>query len=125
MLHGDTEFCFENIREFVRKIISKNAIPAAMGGDHAITTAILQALDSIGSFTVVQIDAHLDWVDNIAGQKNGQGSPMRRASELPYVNGMAQLGIRGSGSSSMSYFKDAKEYGSVIMNLISQGKFLF
>jgi agmatinase len=116
MLHGDTEFCFENIREFVRKIISQNAIPAAMGGDHAITTAILQALDNIGSFVVVQIDAHLDFVDNIAGQKNGQGSPMRRASELSYVTGMAQLGIRGSGSSSMSDFADAKAYGSVILS---------
>ena len=116
MIHGDVETCFENVRKTVRQIVSSGAIPFGMGGDHAVTIPILQALESVGPFTVVQFDAHLDFVDNVAGQKNGQGSPMRRASELSYVSGLAQLGIRGTGSSSATDFADAKRYGSLILS---------
>lgn len=117
MLHGDVDACFTNIRQMVRKIVSRGAIPFGLGGDHAVTIPVLQALDNIGPFAIVQLDAHLDFVNDVAGQKNGQGSPMRRASEMGYIQGMAQLGIRGTGSSSVSDFADAKAYGSVILSV--------
>ena len=117
MVHGDLEQCFDSIRDMVRAITAKGAIPAGMGGDHSVTIAALEGLADQGPFTVIQFDAHLDFVDDRHGQKNGQGSPMRRAAEMSHVNGMAQLGIRGTGSSGYQDFVDAKDYGSVILSV--------
>lgn len=116
IVHGDLEQSFQNIEETVRKIVEKGAMPVVMGGDHSITIPVVRALDTLGPICVVQIDAHLDWCDERAGQKNGQGSPMRRISEMDHVCGMAQVGIRGLGSSMRSDFEDARKYGSVIIS---------
>ncbi|BAQ08894.1 arginase/agmatinase/formimionoglutamate hydrolase, arginase family [Bacillus sp. OxB-1] len=117
ILHGDLTYSFKNIEEDVRKIVKKGALPVVIGGDHSITAAIGKGLNQVGDFCVIQIDAHLDWSDAPGGQKLGQGSPMRRLSEMDYVNGMAQLGIRGVGSSYKKDFEDANEYGSVIKSV--------
>ncbi|EEG55452.1 agmatinase [[Clostridium] asparagiforme DSM 15981] len=116
IVHGDLEQSFRNIEESVRKIVARGAIPVVMGGDHSITIPVVRALDSLGPVCVVQIDAHLDWCDERAGQKLGQGSPMRRLSEMKHVDGMAQVGIRGLGSSMKSDFEAARAYGSVIIS---------
>lgn len=117
MVHGDLKTCHDNIRETVRDIAATGALPVAMGGDHSVTIPLLEGLADQGPFGIIQIDAHLDFVDSIGGQQRGQGSPMRRAAEMDHVTGMAQLGIRGSGSSSQSDFEDARAYGSVIKSV--------
>ncbi len=114
MLHGDLDYCFSNIEEDVRQIVDKGVLPVIIGGDHSITIPVGKALNNVGEICVIQIDAHLDWSDAPGGQKLGQGSPMRRLSEMSYVTKMAQLGIRGVGSSLKSDFDDAREYGSII-----------
>jgi agmatinase len=116
MVHGDLEQCFDNARDAIRQIVARGAMPVTLGGDHSITIPILEALSDQGPFGIIQFDAHLDFVDERHGQKNGQGSPMRRASEMEHVTGMAQLGIRGTGSSRRNDFEDAREYGSVILS---------
>lgn len=116
MVHGDLEQCFENIETAIRKIVSKGALPIVLGGDHSTTIPFGKSLDSEGTFTVVQLDAHLDWADHRSGQRYGHGNPMRRLSEMDHVEGMAQLGIRGIGSSKKEDFDAARSYGSVIMS---------
>jgi agmatinase len=116
IVHGDLQQSFENIEEAVRKIISKGAFPVILGGDHSITIPVAQALDSLGTLCAIQIDAHLDWADERSGQRYGHGSPMRRIAEMDHFNEMAQLGIRGIGSSIKGDFDDAREYGSVILS---------
>ena len=116
MLHGDLETCFDNTRDMVRKIVSRGAMPVGLGGDHSVTIPILEALEDQGPFGIIQFDAHLDFVDSRNGQRNGNGSPMRRASEMEHVTKMAQLGIHGQGSSRKSDFDAARDYGSVIMS---------
>lgn len=116
MLHGDLETSFDNTRDLVRKIVSKGAMPVGLGGDHSVTIPILEALHDQGPFGIIQFDAHLDFVDSRNGQRNGNGSPMRRASEMDHVTKFAQLGIHGQGSSQKSDFEAAREYGSVIMS---------
>ncbi|AJY73896.1 arginase [Paenibacillus beijingensis] len=116
MVHGDLQQCFENIEAAVRKIISKGAMPVVLGGDHSITIPVSKALDSLGPVCAIQIDAHLDWADHRSGQRFGHGSPMRRMAEMDHIQGMAQLGIRGIGSSIKGDFDDARAYGSVILS---------
>jgi agmatinase len=63
----------------------------------------------------VQIDAHLDFVDERFGVREGHGNVMRRVAEMDYVSGIAQIGIRGPGSSDPTDFEDARRMGSVII----------
>jgi agmatinase len=64
---------------------------------------------------VVQIDAHLDFVDDRMGTREGHGNVMRRIAEMEHVTGLAQIGIRGPGSSDPSDFEAARRMGSVII----------
>lgn len=116
MVNGDLEQCHENTEAAIRKIISKGAIPVVMGGDHAVTIPIAYALDTEEHVNVVQIDAHLDWLKEASGQRFTLSHPMRRMSEMDHINKMAQLGIRGVGSSQREDFEEAREYGSIIMS---------
>lgn len=116
VVHGDIEGSFDAITDAVRMIRSKGAIPAIIGGDHSVTIPIAQAYDDLEDLTVIQFDAHLDWSDAPGGQTLGNGSPMRRMSEMGHIGKMVQIGLRGLGSSRREDFEAAKEYGS---NLIS------
>ena len=44
-----------------------------------------------GPFHILQIDAHLDFVDERHGVRYGHGNPMRRAAEKDYVSGLTQV----------------------------------
>lgn len=117
ILHGDLEYCFNSIEEYVRRIIQRGAIPAIMGGDHSITIPIGRALSEVGrKINIIQFDAHLDWTDSVGPQKLANGSPMRRLSEMDYIDKMCQIGLRGLGSSRREDFMDAKAYGSVLIS---------
>lgn len=116
ILHGDLHYSFDSIEYSVRKILQKGAIPAVIGGDHSITIPIGRALSEIGEkINVIQFDAHLDWTNNVGPQQFANGSPMRRLAEMPYIDKMAQIGLRGLGSSKREDFEDAMEYGSVLI----------
>lgn len=116
MVHGDVAQCLANTRAAVERIAATGAMVVGLGGDHAVTIPILDGLAARGPFGLIQFDAHLDFVDDRHGQKFGQGSPIRRASEMDHVTAIAQLGIRGQGSSSRQDFEDARAYGSLILS---------
>ena len=116
ILHGDVEYSFNSIEWAVRKILKRGAIPAVIGGDHSITIPVGRALESLGeSVTVVQFDAHLDWTDHVGPQRLGNGSPMRRLSEMAHIDKIVQIGLRGIGSSRRQDFEDAEAYGAVLI----------
>ncbi len=117
MIHADPHRCLENIGTMVRRVLEKGALPVVLGGDHSIPIPILPQFRPKGPLCVVQFDAHLDFVDEKFGVKIGHGSPMRRISELDFVSGMAQIGIRGPGSSGKQDFQDALHYGSRIIGM--------
>ena len=115
IITADLDGSLDNAREAVRRIASRGGMVVGVGGDHSVTIPILEALDQRGPFGLIQFDAHLDFTDQRGGQRNSQSSPVRRASEMDHVTKIAQLGIRGTGSSSAKDFADARAYGSVIM----------
>src|SRR4029079_4718562 len=71
--------------ESIRKIRKSNAMPITIGGDHGIPIPIFRALDGEGPITLVHLDAHLDWRDNVNGAREGYSSTIRRASEMKHV----------------------------------------
>ncbi|NHC42013.1 agmatinase [Bacillus sp. MM2020_1] len=116
MVHGDMMQCHENTEEAIRKIVSKGAMPVVLGGDHSITIPVGKALEELGPFHVIQIDAHLDWADHRSGQRYGHGSCIRRLSEMDHVQKIFQFGIRGISSSLKEDVDAARDYGSVILS---------
>lgn len=115
MIQSDVEYCIQNVERDVRAIASKGIMPLVLGGDHTITIPVIRGLDCVGDFTIIHIDAHLDWTEGPAHIKIGQGNPMRRSAELPYVLPMAHIGIRGLGSSGATDFEDAIRHGDEII----------
>lgn len=99
----------------VREIVGHQAIPIILGGDHGVPIPVLRALDGQGSLTVVQVDAHLDWRDEVNGVREGYSSPMRRAAELAHIEGIVQIGIRAQGSARAQDLRDALAYGAKII----------
>lgn len=117
IIHTDTTKSHSNIKFGVKKILAANAIPVVMGGDHSINIPCIDAFENEEPFHLIQIDAHLDFVDERHGVKFGHGNPMRRASEKEYVSGMTQIGIRNVSSTAKEGYVDAREKGSKIFSV--------
>ena len=69
------------IAEAVAALLARGIFPVCLGGDHSVTAAILPAFSGT-PIHLVQIDAHLDFADRLAGAPATHASPMRRAREL-------------------------------------------
>ena len=117
IIHTDTVRSHANIEKGVRKILAANALPVVIGGDHSINIPCINAFDDQDSIHVVQIDAHLDFVDERHGVRFGHGNPMRRAAEKPYVTGLTQIGIRNVSSTAREGYADARAMGSDIQSV--------
>lgn len=121
IVHTDTEKSHANIEHGVRQILKAGALPVVLGGDHSINIPCINAFDQDcaekGPIHVVQIDAHLDFVDVRHGVRYGHGNPMRRAAEKPYVSGLSQLGIRNVSSTARDGYEDARKMGSDILSV--------
>ena len=88
-----------------------------MGGDHSISIPVGRALAEWGKeICVIQFDAHLDWTSHVGPLAMGNGSPMRRISELDHIGKMVQIGLRGMGSGKKSDYDDARAYGSKLIS---------
>lgn len=81
IVHTDTKKSHKNIEFGVRQILKSRALPIVLGGDHSINIPIITAFEEEEPFHIVQIDAHLDFVDERHGVRFGHGNPMRRAVE--------------------------------------------
>ncbi|MEP7113006.1 MAG: arginase family protein [Ilumatobacteraceae bacterium] len=86
------------IRHTCETVLAAGAVPVVLGGDDSIPIPVLQAYAGRGPVTVVQIDAHIDWRDEVKGERWGLSSTMRRSSEMTHVGEMIQVGRRGVGS---------------------------
>lgn len=117
IIHTDTERSHKNIENAVREIHAAGALPVVLGGDHSINIPCINAFDDVERMHVVQIDAHLDFVDERHGVRYGHGNPMRRAAEKPYVSGLSQIGIRNVSSTAREGYVDARAMGSDIQSV--------
>ncbi|MAY90626.1 MAG: agmatinase [Rickettsiales bacterium] len=117
IVHTDTVKSHKNIEFAVKCALNAGSLPVIIGGDHSINIPCINAYEGQQPFHVLQIDAHLDFVDERHGVKFGHGNPMRRAAEKDYVFGLTQLGIRNVSSTAKEGYEQARLMGSDIISV--------
>ena len=95
-----------------REVLALPAVPILLGGDDSVPIPFIASFADHGPVWILQIDAHIDWRDELHGERYGYSSPMRRASEMPHVAGIVQVGIRSVGSARLTEIEAARHYGS-------------
>ncbi|MDA7949156.1 MAG: agmatinase [Hyphomicrobiaceae bacterium] len=114
--------------EAVRKIVSAGCMIVSLGGDHAVPIPVFRGLTSVPDLkepiTLIQVDAHIDWRDEMNGVREGLSSTIRRASEMDHIGEIFQIGLRSAGSARPEEVEAAQAYGAHLitdMELQSRG----
>ncbi len=111
---SDTDFAANRatIRRAVSTIASRGVVPILIGGDDSTPIPMLDAMGDTGEqYTILQIDAHIDWRKEHMGEHLGLSSNMRRASEMEHIVKIIQVGARGIGSGHSDDYEDALAWG--------------
>ena len=100
-----------NIRAAVSTMLDRGATPVVIGGDDSVPIPMFQAFEGRGRFTILQLDAHIDFRDEVDGERLGLSSTMRRASELDFVERIIEVGQRAVGSARPADYEEALARG--------------
>ncbi|MGI9310143.1 MAG: arginase family protein [bacterium] len=112
---GDAATDRDQLTRRASEIIRADGRPLIVGGDDSVSIPPLQALRTLrGGAHLVQIDAHLDWKDHLRAERWGRSSVMRRASEMPWISAITQIGLRGVGTALGADAMAASEHGTLI-----------
>jgi agmatinase len=99
----------------IAAVLERGAVPICIGGDDSVPIPILRAFAGRGPLTVLHVDAHLDFRDEVEGVREGYSSPMRRASEMDHVARIVQVGLRGVGSARPADVEAARDAGNLLV----------
>jgi agmatinase len=99
----------------VRGIVKAGAMPIVLGGDDSTTALALRGFEGGELLYILQIDAHIDYRDEVDGVRDGYSSPMRRAAEMPWVKRIVHCGTRGVGSARPDDVRDTLARGNTIV----------
>ena len=110
----DFQYVYREIEESIKRILEKGTLPVVLGGDHSITYPIVRAFEGIGPLSLVQLDAHLDRRESVMEVRFGHGSPIKRISELPFIDRIVSLGMRGLRAPEKD-FLDAEKRGEILI----------
>lgn len=99
----------------VQDIVAAGAVPLVVGGNHSIPPLVVAGLDQTQPLTILHIDAHLDFRDDVNGVRSGYSSPIRRLRDMPLVRDVVQVGLRGSGSARPADVEAALAAGNVLI----------
>lgn len=105
--HVSAEEMLQVTRETVYRLFSDGKFVVALGGEHSITTGVVEAYrqaDPTALFTVIQIDAHGDLRHEYEGSIHNHACVMRRVvdMQLPTV----QIGIRSMSKEEADLIKE-------------------
>lgn len=106
---GDKQRALELINNSADQIFKLGKKLCVVGGEHLITLPVVQAaLEFYPDLRILQVDAHLDLMDELFGDRFSHGTVMRRIMDLKAGKGWVyQAGIR---SGSREEYEFAGEY---------------
>ncbi|WP_349295347.1 agmatinase (plasmid) [Thioclava sp. 'Guangxiensis'] len=88
------------IEDYYHALLSHDAIPLTLGGDHTLTWPILKAMaKKHGPVALIHVDAHSDTNEAMFGETTAHGCPFRRAWEDGCLinDRVTQIGLRATG----------------------------
>lgn len=109
----DVDRTKERTTSHARSILDRGLLLASIGGDHSVTFPILSAYEKFGPLTIVLLDAHLDYRDVSMGLKFTNNNPFRRIHELPFVQRIVTIGVRGIKSTDREY-RETLSHGNLV-----------
>ena len=112
---ADPSAARDMIKSAVSGVLEAGAVPMLLGGDDSLPIPMLEAYAGRGPLTILQIDAHIDWRDEVQGERLGLSSTMRRTSEMDHVERIVQVGARGIGSARVADFEAARAWGATFV----------
>ncbi len=108
----------KKIRDFTNNLIKKNKFPIALGGEHSITSGIIQAFPK--DIAVLSLDAHLDFRQNYENEPYNHACTIRRIANHIDIKNIAVLGVR---SAEKEEFVEAKNQGLFFIDSYNIKKF--
>jgi agmatinase len=99
---------------FVKKVVGRGSVPLVVGGFDSIPPIVGGGLDN-ETVNVLHVDSHLDFREERYGITRGYSSPIRRLRELPWVQDIVQVGMRGIGSARVGEVEDARAAGNRVV----------
>lgn len=91
----ENDAAFLAIEDPIRDIVSADARPLVLGGDHAVTYPVLRAVAAHhGPVDLLHFDAHADLYDEFEGNRLSHACPFARIMEEGLVRRLVQVGIR-------------------------------
>jgi arginase len=105
------------IREGVSASLARNAVPLMLGGDHAVTFPIIEAIAAHhGPVHILHFDAHPDLYDDFDGNPRSHASPFARIMERGLAASLTQIGIR---TLNRHCKEQAARFGVTIMDAVN------
>lgn len=101
--------------ELLESILRAGTMPLVVGGDDSIPPIVVRAYREFERIHVLHIDAHIDFRHEVGGVREGYSSPIRRIREMPWVDRIVQVGMRGPGSARPQDVAEALAAGNVIV----------
>jgi agmatinase len=80
--------------QFVKTVLEKKKFPIGLGGEHSITSGVVQAFPK--DIAVVSLDAHMDFRQQYENEPYNHACVMRRIANHIPVENIAVLGIRSA-----------------------------
>src|SRR5919197_4509859 len=85
---------FANITALTGEVVSRGAIPVALGGDHSISFPVARAFEGEDPFHVVHFDAHIDYMPFVHGLEYTNQHAFRHIRKMANVRSINQIGFR-------------------------------
>ncbi len=86
---------YESYRDRAAELFERGRIPFFAGGDHAVTTPLIDALAVVNEpVHVIQFDAHPDLYPELDGNPASHACTGRSILEMDHVAALTQIGVR-------------------------------
>jgi agmatinase len=84
----------KKISEFTSSLLKKNKFPIAIGGEHSITSGIIQAYPD--NIAVLLLDAHLDFRQQYESEVYNHACVTRRIADYIDIGNIVMFGVRSA-----------------------------